>query len=64
MGCDTLRDGGNFSYHMLNGFVSYFFKEIDGLAKAPAVALRDSPIVFTDYDMRQLMGHSRGNRAA
>ena len=49
---------------MLIGFVSYFFKEIDGLAEALVVALHDSPTVFTDYDMRQLMGHSRGNRAA
>jgi hypothetical protein len=35
---------------------------IDMMSPELALAMRDSPIAFHEYDMRQLMGQSRGNR--
>jgi hypothetical protein len=63
---DTLAEGfkGHHQLPYAHWICFLLFKEIDGLAEASVVALHDSPTVFPDKDMHQLMGHSQGNRVA
>jgi len=63
---DTIAEGfkGHRQLLFAHWICFILMRAIDRMAPESALAMRNSPTTFREYDMRQLMGQRRGNRVA